>query len=1374
MSKKYTIFIALLMISSAYGLQTEVKDSYNINEDFRSFNPSQKDNFQILLSHKNSLQLYNKNSKLREITRPGSFPWTSDTRLINESRYWVSGTRFPGRVIFFNKSEIVFEKNIPTALDSEAITAQNKVFTNVGSGPTQVIEPSGKQEFGYSIRQGQENYVSSKDIDSDNKVEYLLSLKKGGFFSIDRDGVEWRLERPSNTGGLRFGEELLVYWSSGLSMHHPVNGSEIWRIDEEVDSQVIELDEKLVYSSNGELIVRNREGEVVERRDTQFSEPYIFRMPERNWIGLQEGNRIALHDLNGKVGEIELDNIRKRPKIAQYDSDEEMELAVASGSEVEILEVEREFEPDNYSTNSTAFVGDGKEMLKAVSRNATVFIGDDFSEFNGSVETEKEKFLGIGEVEGIQSANSFEEVASDSGGEKYYADTRKKMVYVAALASRRNASITFDRSEADRDFSDQSLREIRGLFIEEFEPHHIAVADLESEKGLLASYMAAKQGVIPVDLPEEKDNGVILEDEVNSTFAEIGENQNTVFEGKYISILEGPSRTVDDPVDGKFLNDPKDGESFRTDADYGDLDGDGLIEAGVGRYPEETEMASTVFHRSLKREIGDEAVVASEYMNSNWPVILATGGGGLRYGSRVESVLREESYDTTHLVEQRSEPVNFLISLTPVELESFLGEVEDTEEMLKKYVTDSTANMAGNAMMFIKALSYVEQIMEMYYEFRWSTYEIDIDRGVERLEELDVDLDSESDETFQKSVMKVLYAFVWPERHPEINQSSLTSEMKTSDIAYYQGVGNQDRWVMPNEDNSTIKDHYTGENSFEPEDIPDINRSIVWDNSDLAGVKDAEMKQKFFEQGASSFIGYSSVNYGAHSSISGYNFFLRRKTLGNSMKAGLNRLKMADFIYSPTLKSGINEKMTNSLRMYGNPEMPKDPIRKDNFETERSCSENTCTLKVSIDTPQKVERFRGEKTLISNASSYVMEPGAPITPLYSFRQNLPDSAEVIKVEENISSRTVENLSIHTYRPLAYDSEFDNRSRNISIFPERISNLSTEGEEIRYAVSGARKVNDSYQFVEDAKLEIRYKPSVTLDFSSSNRTLEASANSKESFSGELVYRISNKTRSRDVEIGEGENEFNLENLSYGRHELEGYILKDDVMAQSREKVEVLKPLDIMVFSPDIRKGSSRDVTVVASNPNSFTVNKTLELGTGKGLELGMLEGGSRTVSIRGSSDTDIRWRVVGTRIGNSTVTINDSTREVEVQASRDSRSFRGTGRFFRKLSSPTSEISTEYSDSHYHLTWGTEYGRLEIEKNSERRRYHLSTPEFQVEEVQKPDRVIEKVSNPRGSLRRTRENGVTAVEGDLGETYLESKLQLLKREIDKVEDFSRRD
>ena len=1374
MSKLYAILIAIIVIPTVSGLQTEEIDSFNTQEEFRSFNPTEKGDFNILISHRDMLQIYNKSSKLQDLTAAGSFPWTSSTRLMNNSRYWLTGTRFPGKAILIKNGNIAWKKDIPTALDSEAITDRGKIFTNVGTGPTQLFNLSGEKKLQYRFDHGREELITSEDIDEDSKLEYFSALKKGGFFSIDRDGLEWQLERPSNTGGLEFGEKLMIYWNSGVSKHYPVNGSQIWRANEEVDSQVIELKDRLVYSSDGDLVFRGGDGELLDRRSTDFSSPYIFKMPERNWVGLQEDDRIVFYGEDGeKIGSINMDDIRKRPRIAQYDDDPEMELAVASGNQVEILELEREFDPGNYSVDSTAFVGDSNEMLKAVSRNATVFVGDDFSEFNGSIETEKENFLGLGGVEGVRSANSLDQVVDGSRGGKYYADSREKMVYVAALASRRNASLTFDPESADRDFSGYSLREIRGLFIEEFDPHHIAVADLESEKGLLASYMAAKQGVMPIDLPEEKDNGVILERRINSTFFQIGENRNTVFEGKYISILEGPSQSMEDPVDGRFLDDPADGESFRTDVNYGDLDGDELLEAGVGRYPEDVEMSSTVFHRSMKREIGTEALVASEYMDSNWPVILATGGGGLRYGSRVESVLREEGYDTTHLVEQRSEPVNFLISLTPVELESFLGEVEDTEEMLKNYVTESTANMAGNALVFIEALSYVQQIMEMYYEFRWSTYEIDIDRGLERLDELDVDLDSESDETFQKSVMKVLYAFVWPDRHPEINQSSLTSEMETADIIYYQGVGNSNRWVMPNEDNSTFKDRYTGENRFEPEDIPVINRSIVWDNSNLAGTKDTEMREKFFEQGASSFIGYSTVNYGSHSSISGYNFFLRRKTLGNSMKAGLNRLKMTDFVYTPTLKSGVNQKMTNSLRMYGNPEMPKDPIQQDSFEKVKSCSENRCTLNISIDTPQRVREFRGEKTLIANSSSYIMEPGAPITPLYSFSHRLPDSAEVTDIQERLGSRKAENLSLRDYRPLAYGAEIENSSRNMSGFPDQLSNFSVNSGDIRYAVSGARKTSGRYQVVDNARLTIRYENPVTLEFSSSNRTLEASINSEKDFSGELVYRIDNETGSRNVDIAQGENNIDLENLSYGRHEVEGYLLEDSIVAQKVENVEVRKPLKTVVFSPEIRKGSSRKVTAVVSNPNRFPVTETLKLETRDNLAIGMLEHGSKTFSIGANSDTEVEWRILGTETGEATVSVNGSDQEVEVLSSGDSRSVVATGRFLRRFSSPTSEVMSSYEDGGYKLVWRTGSGRLEVEKNSSYINQMLSTPEFRVERTVLPDRKVEKVSGPGDDFKRVTENGFVRSSGEMEESYLEGKLEILEEEISKMKGFSRR-
>ncbi|MFB6217153.1 MAG: hypothetical protein ABEJ72_09385, partial [Candidatus Aenigmatarchaeota archaeon] len=243
----------------------------------------------------------------------------------------------------------------------------------------------------------------------------------------------------------------------------------------------------------------------------------------------------------------------------------------------------------------------------------------------------------------------------------------------------------------------------------------------------------------------------------------------TVFEGRFISILNGPRKRYNDPVEeGMLLEDPADGDSYYSDLFYGNLDSDRFLEASVGRYPGDLETASLAFYRSQHRTSEKKAVVASEYLHSNWPVVLATFGGGLRYSSAVESVLEREGFNTTHLVEYRANPVGFLIGLTPSELKSFMRRTDKVDRIVSRLLTEKAGYAAKNAIIGVGAMKFAEEVTKIYYEYQWSTYRFDLDRGLDRIENMSVPKDTKVKDAVHKSVMKTVFAFFWPDRKPHL------------------------------------------------------------------------------------------------------------------------------------------------------------------------------------------------------------------------------------------------------------------------------------------------------------------------------------------------------------------------------------------------------------------------------------------------------------------------------------------------------------------------------------------------------------------------------------------------------------------------------
>jgi hypothetical protein len=448
--------------------------------------------------------------------------------------------------------------------------------------------------------------------------------------------------------------------------------------------------------------------------------------------------------------------------------------------------------------------------------------------------------------------------------------------------------------------------------------------------------------------------------------------------------------------------------------------------------------------------------------------------------------------------------------------------------------------------------------------------------------------------------------------------------------------------------------------------------------------------------------------------------------------------------------------------------MPKDPVSSDYFKTERSCERNICKLEISIDTPQKIVKHGDRKTVQSNSSNYLLEPGASITPLYSFSQELPKGSEILETDTGLTTRKLENISVETYHPITSGGKtFNITERDIRLDK---SNLSVKNDQVKLAVAGFKQKNGSTEIVETAKAEIRYRTPVNIEADTENKTLEAEIYSENSFSGEVLYRINNQTGSRKVEVKEGENTVKLENLSYGEQQIELVMLDEGVLARTSEKVRVGKPVEINFFSPEIRKGSTREVTAVVENPNSFPIRTELGLQTGKSLELGMLETRSRKLSLKPNQERTLGWRILGSDTGEKNLYLNGKTYTVNVANSMDSNRSISVGSFFQDLSSPTSDISVEIKNGEVRAVWETTKGRIRLIKTSKREKAVLETEKFRVSKSNSPGKITEKMETSRGSYTQVTENGLTRKSGSLEKKTVEEKLELMEKEVLKLERF----
>ncbi|MFB6203061.1 MAG: hypothetical protein ABEK01_01070 [Candidatus Nanohaloarchaea archaeon] len=1085
--------------------------------------------------------------------------------------------------------------------------------------------------------------------------------------------------------------------------------------------------------------------------------------PERDiFAAIQEENVSVFRESGEKILTRKIDSVAK-PRFTDYDGDREYELAVATDRAVKVYDLDLGGpETVNQSLDRTVFVGSGREMLKAVALNGTSFVADRYGEV-------REEAVRAGEPVGVGDVTGLERVDLDGSfprEKRFYVESRRKAVLLAPLAAERNASLVFEPRGDYRDFTDRSLSEIREMFIEEFRPNHVVAADLSSDSGVLASYMAARQGALPVQYSEDPE---VLKDRIQTVFGIIGDNRNTVLQGRYVTILEGPPFRLDDPVEEGLLgSDPGDGSRFSSYLRYGNLWADRELEAGVGVYPDETALASELYHSSLVRDPEKQGLVAAEYLHSNWPVILGAAGGGMWHGKKIEDVLQREGFSTTRLVEYRVRPVEFLLGLTPVSVKSFLSKTDSLKNRLKSFISDSAANSVQNAVIVLKGASYAEQSLELYLELQWEGFDFSPEKGFDRLEEMDIAEGESMREAVQNGAVKLLYAFVFPEKHPRITPENLNSSLKKSDVVYYGGRGNSTAWVLPNNDTSLVKDRYTGSFSFRPSQVPELDQPIVWDSSDLAGSYGGEMRRSFIERGAASYIGYSSVNYAQYSYPVAARFFLHGKRVGESLRRAVNSLRQGFFVYDPNtpLKTGVRKKMESSAVLYGNPEMRKDPVPEKGMERSKECSGTTCTVTLSAEPEPEWVRSGGNRFPVLDTGDVLLRDLAPVVPIYVESGEIPLNASVDSVEISEDFRSAE-IDLPRNTLLSHGGRYFNRSLGYQRFPRETSRFNLSKDGFVYVQAAVQKTGSGHRILESSSLTLNYSAPVTLDLSGDSGEMELVISSERSFRGRLVLVVDGNSTVRKLKVSEGKNVLHP-SVSPGKHRIEAYLISGrKKIAQDSGSFD-LRSSRVILFAPDLKKGVSGDVVAVVKNPTDFAVRKELVLDTGEGLVPGLTEDLRRTVVLESGGERRIRWTVIGVSKGRTSVSVNGKDVSVRVRGP-GSVSRSSGGREFRwSISGPRQSLMYQVSPGGTEAIWNGQEARLEVHSSSSSRRMVLENDGYRVKIVERPGRIVRSFRSSSGHFREVISGGTKVSYSGVTRERFERKLDELRSAVKRLQ------
>ncbi|MDY6773844.1 MAG: C25 family cysteine peptidase [Candidatus Nanohaloarchaea archaeon] len=876
-------------------------------------------------------------------------------------------------------------------------------------------------------------------------------------------------------------------------------------------------------------------------------------------------------------------------------------------------------------------------------------------------------------------------------------------------------------------------------------------------------------------------------------------------EGLFVSLLGVPPVVKEDPVEEAdwSLSDPKDGKRFATDLPYGDFNRDGRLDAAVGRYPADRSLASRMYLRSKYYE-GKKALVASEYLHQNWPVILAYLGGGMFSGKSIERVLERQGYEVSRAVEYRANPEQFLIDLTPVKLKGVISDSNRIGEKIGSVLGTSVGTAASQVYLAVKAINYVERGLEQYLEFDWSTAGLDIERAKRRLSEKDVSgfkgaakdvaeevssegikqglVDSLKTEGVQAAIAKALYSFFWPDRYGRLTEERLRNEIPEKEVVYYTGVGNGSAWVLPNKYSKVLgvvnSDGYNGSDALSAEELPPASAEIVFDNSDLAGARSAEMRRDFLQKGAATYIGTSSVNYAPFSSEIDTRFFKKGYTTGQSLKKAVNEFADDRLTWSPfntVARDGVEEKMLRSFRLYGNPEMPKDPeIETPDFNRSKECSRGRCVLELESGVNYTVIERGGDRVLEVSSDDYLLRSFRPMIPLLEFEHAIPRKAKITSTDIRTETRKLKNVSVPAVTPVSHGGRVLGREVRGGWFPPRSPRVITRGtlegrKRISLTYPGLRYSpgNRTAEVVEEIQVRLEYTTPYALEVEAENSVSRKTNisltvwNSENSTEAGLLLKLKGRKgmveKSLDLELDPGKNRFSIpiQVDGTGRFAVETYLFVEGTVVGPRRDNFVAGTTGLELSIPEIvEEGERFEAVATVKNRRDEPREIPLHINGSRGLQTVFLQESSRKLRVPGRGSRMWRVPLRSFRTGNITVELSSGSSTVS--------------RMIEVERSPEKGFAIEPSGSPKTVEIRNSRGWIRTELAGSPETW-LKTGRYTVEERKLPGKTVLVVRGRDGNLKATVEEGEVKVRRKNGITITEALrfYRVLRREKRKL-------
>jgi hypothetical protein len=777
----------------------------------------------------------------------------------------------------------------------------------------------------------------------------------------------------------------------------------------------------------------------------------------------------------------------------------------------------------------------------------------------------------------------------------FYIHTKEMATYASELARILGIPLIFNKSTGNFsevvDLEDLTTGQIKEMLLDEVKArqgavNYIILANKNDDASLFAGRIAADKLGFPVLLDIHKSSyptEAVIDDiyswniENNVTTVKQGLSESikhlkdSDMFGKELNYMNGdyllligdiPHIVRPDPVDNSFLwNDTEDGNWYLSDLAYGDTDFDDRIELAVGRYPDSIEDVSLLYAQQSVRSDGKQALIGAEYLHKYWPLVLLYVGGGMWNGMNIETILMNQSYNVTRLVERRSDISGLANSLTQESLGGFKDDVKKISKVVSSVVGKTIGKVVSNALYVIRALEFAEDVLEIRLEYDWDSQE-NITFNLEKLVQ-DIQAHPPEDLT---GLIQTVFCSIFTKKLPELNEQNLEVSLPGKDIIYYNGVGNGSDWILPNSyiEWDPSSSPYDGSSSFSKNNLPYLQSSIAWDNSNLG---ERGFGDEFISKGSLSYIGSSAVVYTPYSDELDLRFFNEENTIGQSFTKAVNDFADDWFTWDPVnfLKGdAIRTKMLRSYILLGDPSLKKDPVIEETYvpETENFCALGICMMIVEFSPDYEIVVENGEKSIIYKNADDLLETYKPMLPVYRFDYSLPNGSKVL-VASKIKDKTkkVNHVFAPVLVPVSHGTtQPPEASVNYGTFPDKFYRIEKD-DGIKVVLSPMQmKYNETAIVHENASFLFIYKTPAEMWVDAKNGTVDVKVKNmgKKSLDGRLVAEVSdgNSIISRRINITvwrscKGESyELSFGELVEGYYRVRVFLFTDDFVIGPR--------------------------------------------------------------------------------------------------------------------------------------------------------------------------------------------------------------------------------